>query len=62
MWSHFEGHSEVPSAELRLGLGIEGIVEVTRRGRLRSFGHVELMEVDDWVSACRRLESGGRQR
>ena len=38
--------------------GIEGVVEVMRRGRLRWFGHVERKE-DDWVSACRNLEVAG---
>src|SRR3989442_2630968 len=42
-----------PSEELRLGLGIEGVEEVVRRGRLRWFGHVERKEADDWVSKCR---------
>ena len=27
-----------------------------RRGRLRWFGHLECRSVDDWVSACRRVE------
>ena len=44
-----------PSEELRLGLGIEGVEEVVRRGRLRWFGHVERKEADDWVSKCRNL-------
>ena len=43
---------KVPTVELRRRLGIEGVVEVMRRGRLRWFGHVEWKEVDDWVSAC----------
>ena len=47
---------KVPTVELRRRLGIEGVVEVMRRGRLRWFGHVERKEVDDWVSACRNLE------
>ena len=45
---------KVPTVELRRRLGIEGVVEVMRRGRLRWFGHVERKEVDgevDWVSA-----------
>ena len=50
---------KVPTVELRRGLGIEGVVEVMRRGRLRWFGHVERMEVDDWVSACRNLKVAG---
>jgi hypothetical protein len=40
----------VPMVELRRRLGIEGVMEVMRRGRLRWFGHVERKEVDDWVS------------
>ena len=47
--------------ELRRRLGIEGVVEVMRRGRLRWFGHVEWKEVDDWVSACRNLEVAGNR-
>ena len=53
---------KVPTEELRRRLGIEGVMEVRRRGRLRWFGHVERKEVDD---ACRNLEvvgSRGRGR
>ena len=50
---------KVPTAELRRRLGIEGVVKVMRRGRLRWFGHVEQKKVDDWVSACRNLEVAG---
>ena len=54
---------KVPTVELRRRLGIEGVVEVMRRGRLRWFGHVERKEKDDWVSACRNLEvAGSRDR
>ena len=35
----------VPTVELRRRLGIEGVMEVTRRGILRWFGHVERKEV-----------------
>ena len=39
---------KVPTVEyLELRLGIEGVVEVMRRGRFRWFGHVERKEVDD---------------
>ena len=31
-------------------LGVQGINEVVRRGRLRWFGHVERKSEDDWVS------------
>ena len=50
---------KVPTVELRRRLGIKGVVEVIRRGRLRWFGHVERKEVDDWVSACGNLEVAG---
>ena len=43
------------SAELLSRLGIESVSDVVRRGRLRWFGHVELKEPDDWVSACRNM-------
>ena len=51
------------TVELMKKLGIESVVEVMRRGRLRGFGYVERKEVDDWVSACRNLEvTGSRGR
>ena len=54
---------KVATVELRRRLGIQGVVEVIRRGRLRLFGHVERKEVDDWVSACRNLQvTGSRGR
>ena len=37
---------KVPTVELKRRLGIEGVVEVRRRGRLRWFEHVERKEVD----------------
>ena len=52
---------KVPLVELRQRLGIEEVVEVMRRGRLRWFGHVERKEVDDWVSSCRNLEVAGKE-
>ena len=50
---------KVPTVERRRRLGIEGVVEVMRRGRLRWFGHVERKEVDDWANTCRNLEVAG---
>ena len=52
---------KVPTVELRRRLGIEGVVEVMRRGIFRWFEHVERKKVDDWVGAC-RVGSGGQQR
>ena len=50
---------KVSTVELRRRLGIEGVVEVMRRSRLRRFGHVDRKEIDDWVSACMNLEVAG---
>src|SRR5271163_2463175 len=47
---------KIPTEELRARLGIKGVLELVRRGRLRWFGHVERKASDDWVSACRGLE------
>ena len=41
--------------ELLQRLGIEGVGDVVRRGRLRWFGHVERKSKEDWVSKCRHL-------
>ena len=38
----------------------KNVVNVVRHGRLRWFGHLELRSVDDQVSACRKMEVGGR--
>ena len=45
---------------MRSRLGIEGVVEVVRRGRLRWFGHVESMVGEEWVSACRNVNVEGK--
>ena len=42
--------------ELRQRLGIDSVLDVLRRNRLRWFGHVERKNDDDWVKACQRLE------
>ena len=47
------------SVELIERLGIEGVAEVVRRGRLRWFGHLERKNEEDWVSRCRELEVAG---
>ena len=36
-------------------LGVQSVVDVVRRGRLRWFRHLECKSVDDWVSACRNV-------
>ena len=40
-------------------LGVQSVADVVRRGRLRWFGHLERRSVDDWVSACRKVEVAG---
>jgi hypothetical protein len=53
----------ISSEILRGRLGIESVLDVVRRGRLRWFGHVEQKEETEWVSACREMkfeERGGR--
>src|SRR6476619_7142066 len=49
----------VATKNLRQRLGIEGVLEKIRRGRLRWFGHVERKDEGDWVNACRGLEVEG---
>ena len=40
-------------------LGVEKVEDVLRRSRLRWFGHLERMDGENWVSACRDLEVEG---
>ena len=47
------------SVDLYSLLGIQNVADVVRRGRLRWFGHLEHRNVDDWVSACSRVEVAG---
>jgi hypothetical protein len=49
----------VSSAELDRRLGVQGIVNVVRQGRLRWFGHLERKGSDDWVSRCRNVVVAG---
>ena len=50
---------KVRSEELLHRLGVDGVTDIVRRGRLRWFGHVERKSEDDWVSACRELVVDG---
>ena len=47
------------SVDLYSLLGVQSVADVVRHGRLRWFGHVERRSVDDWVSACRKVEVAG---
>ena len=53
--------NRISSERLRSRLGIKGVTDVVRRGRLRWFGHVERKENEEWVSACRNMEVVGRK-
>jgi len=50
---------EKSSDELLGRQGIVSVVDVVRKGRLRWYGHVEMKDVEDWVSKCQRLEVQG---
>jgi len=41
------------SRELLGRLGVQDIVDATKRGRLMWFGHVEHKSREDWVKMCR---------
>ena len=51
--------NRISSGELNERLGIVGVVEVVRRGRLRWFGHLERKDTGDWVSNCRNFQVAG---
>ena len=40
-------------------LGVQSVTDVVSCGRLRWFGQLERKSVDDWVSACRKVEVAG---
>ena len=42
-------------------LGIDSIVEIIRRSRLRWFGHVKRKADEYWVKRCRNMEVKGRR-
>ena len=47
------------SVDLYSLLGVQSVADVVRHGKLRWFGHLERRSVDDWVSACRKMEVAG---
>ena len=51
--------NKISSVDLNGRLGIEGVADIVRRGRLRWFGHLERKGRDDWVSTCRSFEVAG---
>jgi hypothetical protein len=54
--------NRITSKELNGRLGVEGVADVVRRGRLRWFGHLERKGSDDWVSSCRNFQVSGATR
>jgi len=40
-------------------LGVEGVTDVVRHGRLSWFGRLEQKGRDDWMSACRGFDVAG---
>jgi len=46
----------VPSKELRGRLGLDDIISVLQRNRLRWYGHVLRKEDSDWVKKCMEYE------
>ena len=50
------------SVELNEQLGVDGVADIVRHGRLRWFGHLERKGRDDWVSTCRGFEVSGVKR
>ena len=52
-----------PSRELRERLGIDDIAWVLQQNRLHWYGHMLLIEYDDWVKKCMEYEvEGSRPR
>jgi len=49
----------VPSKELRGRLGLDDIISVLQRNRLRWYGHVLRKEDNDWVKKCMEYEVEG---
>ena len=49
----------VKTVDLYSFLGVHSVADVVRCGRLWWFGHLERRSVDDWVSACRKVEVAG---
>jgi len=58
-----ELQDRVPSKELRGSLGLDDIILVLQRNRLRWYGHVLRKEDNDWVKKCMQYEvEGARPR
>ena len=51
----------LPTAKLLEWLGIESVLDIVRRGRLRWFGHVERKPVGVWVKDCQSLVVEGKR-
>ena len=49
------------SVQLLHSLGIECVLNVMRRGRLRWFGHVERKDDTAWVKACQKIAIAAKE-
>src|SRR5580698_10321960 len=49
----------ISAENLMMRLGVEEVLDVVRRGRLRWFGHVERKQECDWASTCRNIKVPG---
>jgi len=49
----------IPSKGLRERLGLDGIISVLQRNRLRWYGHVLRKEDNNWVKKCMEYEVEG---
>ena len=56
-WSDFK--QRLSNQNLLERMGIDSVSNVMRIGRLRWFGHVERMPLENWVSRCRSLAVDG---
>ena len=50
------------SAEIRIMLNVEDVAEVTRRSRLRWFGHTQRREEDAWINKIQSFNIEGRPK
>ena len=63
VWCGVKLQDRVTSKELRGRLGLDNIISVLQRNRLRWYGHVLRKEDNDWVKKCMEYEvEGARSR
>ena len=50
-----EGQKAQCALDMYSLLGVRGVANMMRHGRLRWFGHLECKSIEDWVLACRNV-------